>query len=557
MAVLIAIAPMFDGPPLEEYVPAWVLWGQVAIVPLAAFLVVYLPCRWSAAVASGPRPLPGTDQWWLRAERFAQVRAARFTVVVVMAAIVALLTSLVASPLSNVTAGLRVSLAAVATVAAVYAARAATARQMLCRSFSTWRLARDHVVTLAVFGFSFYLFALVAAFAMPARYDATTAAWLVGVFALGVAMRYGGSIWLLGAIQALVPAPRRVCDAVAAVGGGNASVYELRVGYANAVAFPTHNAVAFTTRFLEICNEEELKAVAAHEVAHLGDPNMQRSTRLSWVGLAFIVLLVQLRPVAATWGSTGKNTVFAAAAAFAVYTRFKGRGVRAKGEAHADSEAAKLTDPTAYARALENLYRDRLGTVRDKSWLGHASLYDRMTSAGVTPEFERVPKQLPAIFRPRVLFAAVLPAMTCGLLAVVAVTAGRVAQLGIDEPRARLAYNTLFGGTALEALDAAEVAAARGDAGLVRAVIRRVVERSPDDIFVWAKAAGVLALTGFDDDADAAVTRARKLVADEAEQERLDLGKDLGYATAAAEYVDDVERYIQSVRASRRRATTP
>lgn len=548
---------MFNGPPLEEFVPLWVLWGQLFIVPFASYLIVYLLCRWTTTIAAGPRPLPEMSKWWLRAERFEQAGAARFIVILIAAAIISLLTSLMTSPLSNVTTGVRLSLAGIAVVAAAYSARAAVYRDMLGRAVSAWSLMRDHFLTLAVFGYPFYLIALLAGFVMPAEYSAVTIAWLVGLVALGIALRYGGSIWLLRATRALIPAPQRARDAVAAVGGESASVYELRVGHANAFAFPTQNSVAFTTRFLEICTDEELEAVSAHEVAHLCDPNMQRSMKLSWAGLAMILLLVQLRPAAATWGSAGKNAIFAAAAVFVIYRRIKGRGILTRGEEHADSEATKHADPAIYARALEKLYRDRLGTVGEKSWGGHASLFDRMTTTGVQPEFERPPSKLPAIARPRVMVAAIVPAMVFGLLAVIALTTCRVVRHSIDEPSAQLAYSALTGDTALDALDIAEAAAERGQIELVRPIVRRVVERSPDDALVWASAAGVLTLARFDDDGDAALALARRIVADEVEQDILDDGEVATYLTAAAEYVDDIEQYIQSVRASRPHAATP
>lgn len=545
---------MFDAPPLDQFLPRWLPWAQYAVVPVLTFAIVYVVLRWSARIAMGPQPIPGMDQWWLRAERCNQIRPARAAATLLVMVVVAVTVYAMGSPLSNVTTRGRFILAGVAFVVAAYAARAATAQFLLERPYSAWSLLYDQAVTFTLFGFTYYFIALAVGLAMPPRYDAVALSMIAGMFLLGVGVRYSGHLWLLRLLGALRPAPQRASAIVDALAADIApTVYEFRVGYANAFAFPDRNAVAFTSRIMEICDDDEIRAIAAHEVGHLRDGNMQRLVKLSWIVVALILLLIQLRPAVATWGDSAGLAVLTAALVLLLVLARKGKRVRVEGERHADAEAARQVDPAIYVRALEKLYRDLLRPVGKKSWLGHAALYDRMVAAGVSPAYERPQKKPVLLARWRGGCAAVVPVLACVFALFAANLWRHMSLAGLGSPIASLCDAAMLGSSEFDLLRAVEPAAASGERDLVRAVVARVLETSPGDAAVWAKAAGTLAAAGCDEEADAVLATAREI-------HQADMpGREWEVAwetDPTSRYIADIEAYMAKVRNSRRQTRT-
>ena len=172
-----------------------------------------------------------------------------------------------------------------------------------------------------------------------------------------------------------------VARAAARTGVQVRRVYELDWSLANAVAFPAVRTIAFTRPALEVLDDAELEAVAAHELGHLSEPLSSRLMRPALViALAAIVL----------WGprtfAFNLQNLLGALAVLAVLifgTRFIGRG----GEQHADATAKD--EHGVYARALETIYRVNLvpAVLRRPGIHGH--LYDRLIAAGTTPSWPR------------------------------------------------------------------------------------------------------------------------------------------------------------------------
>lgn len=154
---------------------------------------------------------------------------------------------------------------------------------------------------------------------------------------------------------------------------------------ANAVAFPLNQAVVFTTRAMEILDDEECRAVMHHEYSHLREPILMGLLRV--VSSVSYLVIVFVRPVIHAWGATGlMGLVFG----YLLFQRFAGMMMR-RMEHQADSAATGPEgDSPAYARALEKLHEaNHLPAVMPGNQMVHPHLYDRMLAAGVTPEYPR------------------------------------------------------------------------------------------------------------------------------------------------------------------------
>lgn len=154
---------------------------------------------------------------------------------------------------------------------------------------------------------------------------------------------------------------------------------------ANAFALPLNRSVIFTTRAMEILDDEECRAVMHHEYSHLREPILMGLLRV--VSSVSYLVIVFVRPVIHSWGATGlMGLVFG----YLLFQRFAGMMMR-RMEHQADSAATGPEgDSPAYARALEKLHEaNHLPAVMPGNRMVHPHLYDRMLAAGVTPEYPR------------------------------------------------------------------------------------------------------------------------------------------------------------------------
>lgn len=154
---------------------------------------------------------------------------------------------------------------------------------------------------------------------------------------------------------------------------------------ANAIAFPLNQAVVFTTRAMEILDDEECRAVMLHEYSHLREPFLMGLLRV--VSSVSYLVIVFVRPVIYAWGATGlMGLVFG----YLLFQRFAGKMMRHM-EHQADSMATGPEgDSPVYARALEKLHEaNQLPAVMPGNRMVHPHLYDRMLAAGLTPEYPR------------------------------------------------------------------------------------------------------------------------------------------------------------------------
>ena len=151
------------------------------------------------------------------------------------------------------------------------------------------------------------------------------------------------------------------------------------------MAFTFAQFVAFTPSILERLDDEELTAVAVHELAHLTESRAQKLTRLSGLLIIFpfFAMPVFVRQFE-VWGFVVPLTIFLTGSRFL-------RAFAQKLERRAD--AAAHTEPAqgaALASALEKLYEfNVIPAVMPGKRQIHPHLYDRMLAAGLQPSYPR------------------------------------------------------------------------------------------------------------------------------------------------------------------------
>ena len=154
---------------------------------------------------------------------------------------------------------------------------------------------------------------------------------------------------------------------------------------ANAFAFPVTSELAFSDRLLNICNDEEISAVCAHEMAHLGEPNVVLAGRL--IGSLYLLPFIFITPLLNRLAAAGLILAFLGVISI---RRFAGWLTR-RMEKRADRLASTTTtNEGVYASALEKMYREnQIPAVNASRRLPHPDLYDRMLEAGVKPAYPR------------------------------------------------------------------------------------------------------------------------------------------------------------------------
>ncbi len=208
--------------------------------------------------------------------------------------------------------------------------------------------------------------------------------WLVALTLLMVSSHLGFWLQVARVCGGARVAPARVTGVAAELaerqGVSLKHVLVVRWWHCNALAVPLRGIVAVTDRALEVLSAAELRAILAHEVAHLAEaPEIKRGRLLRSL---LVPLLASLLLLAVRY-ELGALLPLAAFVWFLM--RWLRNWVRTQ-EAHADANAA---DEECYAQALEALYRAN-GTPAVLRRQGtHPHLYDRLLAAGRTPDYPR------------------------------------------------------------------------------------------------------------------------------------------------------------------------
>lgn len=198
----------------------------------------------------------------------------------------------------------------------------------------------------------------------------------------------GGSVAILRATGLARPvdeALEQTCREMAGARGLSVRhVMSMELGMANAFAFPWTRDLAFTRAILTVLDGEELRSVISHELGHLAEGRAARWKRL--VGLMAIPT-IGLAP-----GALAGGYPLVGLGLFATYfliNRWASRHHKQL-EIEADSHASESqSGDGVYARALEKIHAAGLIPAVLQPGLPYPNLYDRMTNAGVAPDFPR------------------------------------------------------------------------------------------------------------------------------------------------------------------------
>jgi Zn-dependent protease with chaperone function len=271
------------------------------------------------------------------------------------------------------------------------------------------------------------------------RFDARTWTVLFIMTLVSLAL-YAGLGWLgLWSIGVIRPATMRLRASVdrAAIRTGVRPralgiLPTFGVPFANAFALPILRRVAFTSEALAVLDDEEIEAIAAHELGHVGEPRM---VALARIARGFILLpVVVVRPLYTVMGWAGPLIAFVVLIAIVRLNAILSRKMEERADAIAHhamegaSEARRPDDPATrgsgvhsktegpvYARALEKLYiRNLVPAVMTGKRRIHPDLWDRMVKAGVTPPY---PKPAPPKMRRVMLGAMAIVYVACLVLA--------------------------------------------------------------------------------------------------------------------------------------------
>ncbi|PYJ08457.1 MAG: hypothetical protein DME25_01505, partial [Verrucomicrobia bacterium] len=227
---------------------------------------------------------------------------------------------------------------------------------------------------------------IVLAFAMPDTPNAQAVfIFCAAVLAL-VFCALGGELRLLGWIGILKPAPSALTAMVHRLAElmkvkGKVRVFVLEWAMVNGLAWQRNRAVGFTRPLLEIMTEKEVRAVAAHELAHLLEPPWARRIRT-----AHLFAYLPLVPLAKYGGSPGALAAFCLLVTFVLgYIRFTHRFERRADRGESDA----IADPGAYAMSMTVLHQANSTPAVMPGKQSHPHLYDRLLAGGIQPDFPR------------------------------------------------------------------------------------------------------------------------------------------------------------------------
>ena len=265
-----------------------------------------------------------------------------------------------------------------------------------------------------LFRYAIWILLIVACVLMPEDFGWRGVEVAGGYIAVHLALQCGLFITILRWTNCLKTPPDRLVAIVAETSIRSGviphAIYEMSGPQALAFALPVTRDLVFSARLLEIATDEEIGAVVAHELAHLGESKWVVAGRL--VGSLMLLPVIFMAPLTHWLGIYGPFVVFVC---MLVLIQF-GKALSRRMERRADNAAvrAQLNDGV-YARALEKLYREnQIPAVNVNKRQTHPHLYDRMIAAGINPDYPRPrsPSRMTLIGFVYIVALAVLLALT-------------------------------------------------------------------------------------------------------------------------------------------------
>lgn len=407
--------------------PGYVTLGPLVVASASGAFLGAL-CTWIAAhVAGGPVFSLDAEHalelpWTERARRVYPLRRALAFATILVPVFVGVFDWLTVGPLSRVPAevvGLCSALSAL--VAALLVRRAMTRRlpEPLRWPHGTPRTALARLVLL----YPHLLVVLLTFMILPPRFNLWVWITLGVVAVLMVAVMWGRQLVVARWLGLVAPAGEKLAAAVRLaeerVGVSVRATVEVPLAAANALAFPLSRELAFTRPAVDNLEVEELAAIAAHELGHVAEK--WHVSLLRMIAPLILLPIAAARPLVGTIGVWG----LVAAEVLLLVSLIMLRRLARRMEERADQVAhAHQVEPGRYAKALERLYRlNLIPAVLASRRRVHPHLYDRLTAAGVVPDYPRPPP--PSRFRSRGALAVVVcipllvtsaPAIVAGML---------------------------------------------------------------------------------------------------------------------------------------------
>lgn len=245
-----------------------------------------------------------------------------------------------------------------------------------------------------------------------------------GVLAVAFFARGGGVplLRLLGVVRPAPPALTKMVEQLAQdmKVPGQIKVLQLHWAQVNAVAWTLYRAVGFSRPLLEVMSEDEVRAVAAHELAHLIEPRWVRAVRVAQM-FAYLPVALLLKCGGDAGIPMGYLLLLAIMLGYRRFTRVM--------EQRADGlERETITDPGAYMRSMIKLGEANLTPAVMPGGQTHQHLYDRLLAGGIQPDFPRPTAPLRAKPLLAAMAAAILTMVVIFAMVVSAGVAVRLAQ---------------------------------------------------------------------------------------------------------------------------------
>lgn len=371
----------------RSLLPWWVVWGWLVVWLPGLFLLSGLAAWAGTALALGPLRKYRGDNWVERARLAwpARMVASRNVFALTILSGLCMLPALQLSPVPTLQGVALGGLAGL--LPAMMVSQRLRRRLGLARGNLAKRL-RGRLSFLLI-AFPQLLVLVLLLLAMPPTWEWRALLIMLEGALLLLWLVFGGGLWLSRGLGAVWPASRRltrlVAQTVERVGTRPRAVWEADLVFNNAIALPHIQSLLITSSMLDQMSDNEMIAILAHELAHLGEPRavsvLRVATTFFMLPLGASVLIVDLV------GAVGLMVpmlllLLGAFLAVRLSRRMECEADRA-GVAH---EIA----PGDYARALERLHEiELLPAVMVGQGQSHPHLYDRLLAAGVEPIYAR------------------------------------------------------------------------------------------------------------------------------------------------------------------------
>lgn len=254
-------------------------------------------------------------------------------------------------------------------------------------SFRTWF--GDSVI-FSVLQLGWIFLVLFFTLAMPDKWSLAQLGWAVAFLVSTGALSAGLNYRLMVTLGAFKPAGERLSAIVSECAADAKvtvkSVWEIHTPSGFAMALIVQRALIFSTTTAAEHDDEELRAICRHELAHLTEGPVLVALRVAQ--LPFSLLPFIFIPTAvASFGAIG---ILAPLLLWLLLQRLFAR-LSVRLEKRADAVARQDLESPVYAQALERLHRRNLvpAVLAPKAVRTHPDLYDRMLAAGVNPDYPR------------------------------------------------------------------------------------------------------------------------------------------------------------------------